>query len=148
MLVSTAAAAFAQRAEFGGLIGGGAFAVSSGGAAGRGQAGVEVYLFCSGRLGIFGEFSQWFLGMPPKTPLAPIASRAQISVARGSESNQADAYGFFSMWARWQGGMSTLPAAEAPSLESWWARGSKFPGGSTGIFGRRSARMDFLRAQY
>jgi len=64
--VSTAAAAFAQRAEFGGLIGGGAFAVSSGGAAGRGQAGVEVYLFCSGRLGIFGEFSHWFFRDAPQ----------------------------------------------------------------------------------
>ncbi len=58
----TAAIAFAQRAELGGLIGGGAFAVSSGGAAARGQAGVEACVFCSGRLGLFGEYSHWFSG--------------------------------------------------------------------------------------
>lgn len=58
----TAAITFAQRAEIGGLIGGGAFGVSSGGAAARGQAGVEACLFCSGRLGLFGEYSHWFSG--------------------------------------------------------------------------------------
>ena len=62
MTFVAAAIAFAQRAEFGGLIGGGAFAVSSGGAAARGQAGLEACLFCSGRLGLFGEYSHWFSG--------------------------------------------------------------------------------------
>lgn len=62
MVFSTAAITFAQRAEIGGLIGGGAFGVSSGGAAARGQAGVEACLFCSGRLGLFGEYSHWFSG--------------------------------------------------------------------------------------
>lgn len=58
----TAAIAFAQGVELGGLIGGGVFAISSGTAAGRGQAGVEACLFCSGRLGLFGEYSHWFSG--------------------------------------------------------------------------------------
>ena len=60
MIFFTATFAFAQRAEIGGSIGGGAFAVSSGGADARGQAGIEACLFCSGRLGLFGEFSHWF----------------------------------------------------------------------------------------
>lgn len=46
--------------ELGGLAGGGAFAVSSGVAAARGQAGVEVCVFCPGRFALFGEYSHWF----------------------------------------------------------------------------------------
>ena len=56
-----AAIASAQRVELGGLIGGGAFAVSDQ-AAPRGQAGVEACVFCSGRFGLFGEYSHWFSG--------------------------------------------------------------------------------------
>jgi len=62
MGIFIAATASAQTVEIGGLMGGGVFAVSSGGAAGRGQAGVEAWLFCSGRLGLFGEYSHWFSG--------------------------------------------------------------------------------------
>jgi hypothetical protein len=62
MLLLSAVIAFPQGGELGGLVGGGALAVSSGGAAARGQAGVEACLFCSGRLGLFGEYSHWFSG--------------------------------------------------------------------------------------
>lgn len=52
-----------QSVELGGRIGGGAFGVSSASTAGRGQAGIEACVFCSGRLGLFGEYSHWFSGI-------------------------------------------------------------------------------------
>jgi hypothetical protein len=51
--------AFAQRFELGGLAGGGAFAVSSGGASGSGQLGVEACIWCRGRFALFGEYAHW-----------------------------------------------------------------------------------------
>jgi len=68
LICLAAAIASAQRVELGGLIGGGAFSVSSGGAAGLGQAGVEACVFCSGRFGLFGEYSHWFSGSGSQTP--------------------------------------------------------------------------------
>jgi hypothetical protein len=62
-----AAIASGQRVELGGLIGGGAFAVSTGGAAPLGQAGVEACVFCSGRFSLFGEYSHWFSGNGTRT---------------------------------------------------------------------------------
>jgi hypothetical protein len=51
--------AFAQRIELGGVAGGGAFAVSSGGASASGQLGVEACIWCRGRFGLFGEYAHW-----------------------------------------------------------------------------------------
>jgi hypothetical protein len=65
-----AAIAPAQSVRLGGLIGGGAFSVSSGGAAGLGQAGVEACVFCAGRFGLYGEYSHWFSGNGTPTPFA------------------------------------------------------------------------------
>jgi len=62
--------ASAQRVEIGGLIGTGAFTVSSGGAAALGQAGVEACVFCSGRLALFGEYGHWFSGNGAGSPFA------------------------------------------------------------------------------
>jgi len=49
----------AQTAELGGFAGGGAFAVSSGGASGSAQLGVQACVFCGARLGLFLEYSHW-----------------------------------------------------------------------------------------
>jgi hypothetical protein len=65
-----AGVASAQRGELGGFGGGGAFAVSSGGAAALGQAGVEACVFCSGRFALFGEYSHWFSGNGASSPFA------------------------------------------------------------------------------
>jgi len=62
IVLFAAGIASAQRVQLGGLMGGGAFADSSEGAAARGQAGVEACLFCSGRFALFGEYSHWFSG--------------------------------------------------------------------------------------
>jgi len=59
LVLCGAATVCAQRTEFGGMAGGGAFAVASGGAAGAGQFGVEACLFCPGRLAVFAEYSHW-----------------------------------------------------------------------------------------
>ena len=61
------AIASAQRVELGGLLGGGAFAVSSGEPAPLGQAGVEACVFCSGRFALLGEYSHWFSGNGSRT---------------------------------------------------------------------------------
>jgi hypothetical protein len=66
-MLLAAGIASAQRAELGGLAGGGAFAVSSGEAAPRGLAGVEACVFCSGRFALVGEYSHWFSGNDTRT---------------------------------------------------------------------------------
>lgn len=70
MILAFSAAAFAsaQRAELSGFAGGGAFAVSSGGSAGLGQAGAQGCFFCAGRFALFGEYSHWFSGNNGETP--------------------------------------------------------------------------------
>ena len=49
----------AQGIELGALAGGGGF-TASGPTAAAGQVGVEACVFCTGRFGIFGEYSHWF----------------------------------------------------------------------------------------
>jgi len=144
LVLLTAMIAFAQRAEFGGLIGGGAFAISTGGAAARGQAGVEACVFCSGRLGLFGEYSHWFSGdATQSTFFADRVTSADLAGA-GLRIQSRGHLRVFSMSARWRDGMSTLTAAEVPWAESWWGRVSKFPGANTGTSVRRSALMGCL----
>ncbi|HJZ98613.1 MAG TPA: hypothetical protein VKE70_19015 [Candidatus Solibacter sp.] len=60
LLVLAAALSHAQGVTFGGVVRGGGFYASSGGAAGGVQAGVEGCLLCSGRFGLFAEYSHWF----------------------------------------------------------------------------------------
>ena len=54
------AVAMAQGIELGGIAGGGAFGVSSDSTVGIGQAGLQACVFCSGRFGLFGEYTHWF----------------------------------------------------------------------------------------
>lgn len=77
LLVLQAATVFAQRVELGGLVGGGTFAVASGGAAGSLQTGIEACVFCPGRLALFGEYAHWLsaehAGMADRVKSADLA---------------------------------------------------------------------------
>ncbi len=59
LLVFGGSSAVAQKLEAGARAGGGVFSVSSGGSSGAAQLGAEACLFCSGRLGLFGEYAHW-----------------------------------------------------------------------------------------
>jgi len=59
LIASQATVALAQTLELGGRAGGGAFGVSSGGASGSAQLGVEACVLCGGRFALFGEYSHW-----------------------------------------------------------------------------------------
>jgi len=59
VLLAVAGIASAQGIDFGALAGAGGF-TASGPTLAAGQVGVEACVFCTGRLGLFGEYSHWF----------------------------------------------------------------------------------------
>jgi len=59
IMLLAAGVAAAQGVDFGALAGGGGVA-TSGPMVAAGQVGVEACVFCTGRFGLFGEYSHWF----------------------------------------------------------------------------------------
>jgi hypothetical protein len=59
VLFAVAGIAAAQGIDFGALAGAGGF-TASGPTLAAGQVGVEACVFCTGRFGLFGEYSHWF----------------------------------------------------------------------------------------
>ena len=59
VLLAGAGIASAQGIDLGALAGAGGF-TASGPTIAAGQVGVEVCVFCTGRFGVFGEYSHWF----------------------------------------------------------------------------------------
>jgi hypothetical protein len=79
VLLAVAGIASAQGIELGALGGAGGF-TASGPTLAAGQAGVEACVFCSGRFGLFGEYSHWFTsGSSKGYNLSDVVQRADLA---------------------------------------------------------------------
>ena len=78
-LLAVAGIAAPQRVDLGALSGAGGF-TASGPTLAAGQVGVEACLFCTGRFGVFGEYSHWFTsGAAPGYNASDVVRRADLA---------------------------------------------------------------------
>ena len=83
VLLAGAGIASAQGIDLGALAGAGGF-TASGPTLAAGQVGVEVCVFCTGRFGVFGEYSHWFTsGAAQGFNSSDVVRRAEGSGFRG-----------------------------------------------------------------
>jgi hypothetical protein len=79
VLLAVAGIASAQGIDLGALAGAGGF-TASGPTLAAGQVGVEACVFCTGRFGLFGEYSHWFTSGDSKGyNLSDVVRRADLA---------------------------------------------------------------------